>query len=113
MDGKAKVDAEDENGVTPLHLAACKGHAEVARMLLEKKADVNAEDKYRRTPLHRAAKNGHVEVVGTLLDGGAKVDAEMRMAKRHYTWRHIKGMQRLLECYWKKKQMSTRKISMA
>ena len=41
---KAEVNAKDNNGWTPLHLAAPKGHKDVAELLLANKAEVNAKD---------------------------------------------------------------------
>ncbi len=42
-------------GQTPLHMAACKGHKDVAELLLANKAEVNAKDNNGVTPLHLAA----------------------------------------------------------
>jgi protocatechuate 3,4-dioxygenase beta subunit len=71
----ADVAARDEQGRTPLHLAAEGGHADVVRALLEVKADVNARDKAGRTPLHLAAEGGHRDAVEALLAAGADVNA--------------------------------------
>jgi ankyrin repeat protein len=46
---------DDKYGLTPLHLAALRGHQEVAELLLARKAEVNAKDKLGLTPLHMAA----------------------------------------------------------
>lgn len=43
--------AVDDLGLTPLHIAARNGHAEVVRLLLAAGASVDAADKYGRTPL--------------------------------------------------------------
>ena len=59
----------DDN--TPLHFAASKGCAEVARLLLRHGADPNAQDKSGETPLHVAAYEGYVDVVRLLLEHGA------------------------------------------
>ena len=40
----ADVNAKDQNGRTPLQLAALKGHKEVAELLITKGADVNAKN---------------------------------------------------------------------
>ena len=49
------VDAVDDNGNTPLHLASQDGQSEIVRELLMRGADVTARDRSRRTPLHLVA----------------------------------------------------------
>ena len=63
------------NGVTPLHLAAFAGRAEVVRLLLESGASVHAVDRAANTPLHLSATAGHVAVSRLLLERGASVRA--------------------------------------
>jgi len=48
---KAKINAKNKDGETPLLLAASDGHKDVAELLLANKADVNAKDKNGSTPL--------------------------------------------------------------
>ena len=57
----ADVNVLDEDGVTPLHLAARNGRVGVVGVLLEHGANVGAEDKEGRTPLHVAVERraGH------------------------------------------------------
>uniref|UniRef100_A0A7C1GC84 Zinc-ribbon domain-containing protein n=1 Tax=Thermofilum adornatum TaxID=1365176 RepID=A0A7C1GC84_9CREN len=75
----ANVNARDIYGDTPLHNAAGRGYADVARILLEHGAYVNAKDSlYGWTPLHFAAFEGHVDVVKLLLEHGADVNARNR-----------------------------------
>ena len=65
-------DARDNNGFTPLHTAAVKGHAAVIAALLEAGADPNVQSyDYGHTPLHRAAQHGNVAMVMALLEAGA------------------------------------------
>lgn len=49
------VDVRDQDGRTPLHLAAKEAHLFAVMMLIAKGANVNARDHDRRTPLHVAA----------------------------------------------------------
>ncbi len=59
-------------GQTGLHLAAIRGNAEVAEMLLNKKTKVNAKDKNGFTPLYYAGKYGHQNVADLLTSKGGK-----------------------------------------
>lgn len=53
-------------GITPLHLAATRGHVDVARALLEKGADTEAKDWVRR-PIQAFC----IGVLGAHSDAGA------------------------------------------
>ena len=70
------VNAKNSDDWTPLHLAADKGHKEIAELLIDKGADVNAKDEDSWTPLHLAASDGHKEVVELFIDKGADVNAK-------------------------------------
>uniref|UniRef100_A0ACD5XWS3 Uncharacterized protein n=1 Tax=Avena sativa TaxID=4498 RepID=A0ACD5XWS3_AVESA len=65
--GLARCTATFGNLSSPLHLAASKGHHEIAGLLLENGADVNARNIYGQTALMQACRSGHWEVVQTLL----------------------------------------------
>ena len=71
----ADVNAVDKNKLTALHIAAKKGHVDVAKVLIQNGADVNAVDKNKFTALHFAAENGHVDVAKVLIQNGADVNA--------------------------------------
>jgi ankyrin repeat protein/catechol 2,3-dioxygenase-like lactoylglutathione lyase family enzyme len=61
-------------GWTGLHTAAQKGHADVARLLLDHGADPNAREAGdNTTPLHWAAAGARLEIVRMLLDSGGDV----------------------------------------
>jgi len=64
--------------VTPLHLAARAGNAQVAEALLKAGADVTAKDSGGATALRYAVEGGHERVVTVLLDAGAGVVGRFR-----------------------------------
>jgi hemoglobin len=67
---KAGADVNAAAGVTrstPLHMAARRGHTEIARTLLELGADPNARDNKRATPLERATNCRKAEVAELLM----------------------------------------------
>ncbi|XP_043274602.1 ankyrin repeat domain-containing protein 6 isoform X2 [Venturia canescens] len=63
----------DENGRSPLLLAAAAGHVETCEILIGHGIDVNASDNTGVTPLQRAAAEGHLDVVELLLKHGSDV----------------------------------------
>ena len=79
----ADPNASDDDGSTPLHLAACMGQANAVRVLVANGAAVNAIDDAGHTPLHAAvwcgAKEllpGQSRVVAILLENGANPQAQ-------------------------------------
>ncbi|KAG0354478.1 hypothetical protein BGZ54_001627 [Gamsiella multidivaricata] len=75
------LEAQDEDGTTPLIYAACFGHTEIAFMLLEAGAQVDARDKFGWTALVWATNNKHENIVRLLLEMGASTSAQT--AKGH------------------------------
>ena len=71
----ADVNACDNDGWTPLYLAAWSGRLEFVRMLLEHGALINTPGDDGRTPLHMASIEGHVGVISLLLEHGADPNA--------------------------------------
>ena len=71
----AAVSAADEDGSTPLHRAADRGHEATVRLLIDRGAAVSAADEDGWTPLLRAADGGHEATVRLLIDRGAAVSA--------------------------------------
>ena len=54
----ADVNARDDDGWTPLHVAALQGRLDVARLLLERGADAGVRDRDGRTPADLARREG-------------------------------------------------------
>lgn len=69
------LSAPDENGWTPLHLAALNGQRPMIELLISLGASPNCRDNIGRSPLHLAAREGHYEAIRCLLDRGADVNA--------------------------------------
>jgi ankyrin repeat protein len=81
------VFSKDEDGFTPLHLAASDGYKEIAELLLASNANVNARDNHLSTPLHQvAASGGHADLMELLIDHKADVNAvdENGLTPLHY-----------------------------
>ena len=72
MQAGADVDAFDKDGLSALHCAASRGHAECVRTLVSAcKARVDPVDKNQCTPLFYATTLGHDQCVKVLLELGA------------------------------------------
>lgn len=62
-----EIDSRDQDGMTPLMLAASHGHEEVSRLLLIANADPFLKDEEGRAALYHAASKGHVATMRILL----------------------------------------------
>jgi ankyrin repeat protein len=80
------VNAKNDDGWAPLHLAAHEGHKEIVELLIAKGANVNAKVKYGRTPLFYAAHEGHKEIAELLIASGADVNATDDGGKTPLDW---------------------------
>ena len=69
------VNQHDEEGMTPLGIAARCGHTNCIQFLLERGARVNDPDRKGCSPLHHASEMGFEGCVEILLDHEAAVDA--------------------------------------
>ena len=67
----ANINDLEENGYTPLHIAAGLGKCSVIRTLVENGAHIHARSQYMTTPILRAAENFHLEAVKLLYELGA------------------------------------------
>lgn len=68
---KVDVNTKEENGSTPLFIAAELGNTEILKTLLEAGAEVNAMNNFGHMPLHVASDPKTVKI---LLNFGADVD---------------------------------------
>ena len=68
----AEVDARDDLGGTPLHVAAVNGNKDVVELLLASKAHVNAKTNRGLTPLSLALDKDHHEVAELLRRHGGE-----------------------------------------
>ena len=56
--------AADYDGRTALHLAACEGHIDVIRFLVETcRVDINVEDNWGNVPIDEAKRQGYKDIV--------------------------------------------------
>jgi ankyrin repeat protein len=95
------MEAQDDRGLTPLHVAAGNGRQQVVEALLGRRANVHASTKFGWVPLHFAATNGDPATIKLLLAYGAQVQAKTRNDETplHLACRsgHLAAAQLLLE----------------
>jgi len=70
------LNSKDESGAMPLHVAAAKGHRNVAELFIAKGAKINAKDHEGQTPLHHAALNNHMDIAELLISENAKLNVK-------------------------------------
>ncbi|XP_057566673.1 ankyrin repeat domain-containing protein 27 isoform X1 [Hippopotamus amphibius kiboko] len=66
------VNVTNQDGSSPLHVAALHGRADLVLLLVKHGASVGARDANQAVPLHLACQKGHFQVVKCLLDSHAK-----------------------------------------
>uniref|UniRef100_W5NJH2 Kinase D-interacting substrate 220a n=2 Tax=Lepisosteus oculatus TaxID=7918 RepID=W5NJH2_LEPOC len=86
-----EVDERNENGQTPLMLAAEQGNLEIVQELLKKGANVNLDDIDSWTALICASKEGHTEIVKELLSHNANLEHRDMGGWTALMWAAYKG----------------------
>lgn len=66
------VNVTNQDGASPLHVAALHGRAELVPLLLKHGASAGARNVSQAVPLHLACQQGHFQVVKYLLESNAK-----------------------------------------
>ena len=84
----ANIQSRDQDGDSPLHLAALYGHTEVIQYLISQSADIHSRGHHGRTPLMMAAENCKGEEIIPLLIA-AKARVNDRDTERESTALHI------------------------
>ena len=81
LDEDVRLDARDQRGFGPLHLAALHGLLRVAQLLLREGADPDQRDLLNRTPREIALMRGYVDVAAELALPGNTAPAQVSMAR--------------------------------
>ena len=72
----ADINAQDNEGNTPLHLASEYGHTGIVDLLINAGANVNSLGEFDYTPLHLASGDGYRDVADLLIKAGADINAQ-------------------------------------
>ena len=76
---RADINAENNIGETPLHLAVRHGKTEIVDLLLKNGANINAITICGDTPLQLAKSKNHTEII-QLLESAAQEESDLRLA---------------------------------
>ncbi len=75
LNAGAPINAQDEDGQSPLYQACCLGdyNIEVTKLLLKKKPNIDLPNKWGKTPLLIACSNRSLKTVQLLIENGASL----------------------------------------
>ena len=90
LEAGAAVDARDNDGKTPLMVAALAGHKEIAEILVAAGADIDAKNSFGWTPLMEAYFEGHAEVVAYLRGLGANLNGFLKNRSNADNWQGVR-----------------------
>ena len=75
LDSGASAEAQNNDGSTPLHVAASKMNKETVQLLIENSTNIDLRNNKGRTALHKALQRGQIDIIQLILNHGADVDA--------------------------------------
>ena len=70
----ARIETEDHNNDTPLHLASYFGYVKCVELLLQANANIESKDLDQQTSLASAAEQGNIECITALLRYNANIE---------------------------------------
>ena len=76
IEALCNVDLQQNDGATPLYMAAFFGHLQITEQLIEARANLYLEHKNGYTPLMISAYNGHKAVAMLLLAARSNIDVQ-------------------------------------
>jgi ankyrin repeat protein len=97
----ADLEAKNNYGLTPLHLASRLNHIEIAKLLIDRGADLEAKTNGGWTPLHLASDNNNIETAKLLIERGADVEAKTNGGRTPLRKAQSEEMRDLLKKYMK------------
>jgi len=102
LNANAEISSLDDEGFTPIAIAAASDQLEAVKVLLshDADADIPVRDRRNWTPLHYAALRGNDDMVRALLDSGASEDPVTKTEKEtplHFGAPYPKVLKALLE----------------
>jgi len=73
---RLSIDAQNDEGQTPLSVAVIGGHRAVVRLLIDCGANLNASNGRGESPLHHASALGWYEIARLIVEEGGHLEAE-------------------------------------
>jgi ankyrin repeat protein len=98
VQGDRESERQSASGwLSPLHMAAKKGHEKIVRALLQHDANCNLKDSDGLTPLLHALMGGFRDIVSLLLSHGARIDEVDPQKRTALHWTVIRKQEALLK----------------
>jgi hypothetical protein len=105
----ANVNARDNVGNTPLHLASLRGDIAIVNALIRAGAHVNTRSIEGDAPLHEASSRGHVDVINTLLKAGGDPFLKTKYGKTSFDLAKTQKIRQMMldSPYWNRSKRQT------